>query len=73
MKPTQQKTFDKAAFQANVKRNLTATYATTVEHASSRSWYLAMGHALAELTTFDMLETEKLNRFVGRRARPFIG
>ncbi|MCM2248712.1 hypothetical protein, partial [Klebsiella pneumoniae] len=68
MKPTQQKTFDKAAFQANVKRNLTATYATTVEHASSRSWYLAMGHALAELTTFDMLETEQDERIVNAKS-----
>lgn len=58
MKPTQQKKFDKAAFQADVKKHLTATYAKTVENADSRAWYLAMGRALAELTTFDLLETE---------------
>ncbi|WP_413282805.1 glycogen/starch/alpha-glucan phosphorylase [Vibrio sp. MA40-2] len=58
MKPTQQAKFDKASFQANVKKHLTATYATTVENADSRAWYLAMGRALAELTTFDLLETE---------------
>ncbi len=58
MKPTQQKKFDKAAFQASVKKHLAATYATTVENADSRAWYLAMGRALAELTTFDLLETE---------------
>ncbi len=58
MKPTQQKKFDKASFQANVKKHLTATYATTIENADSRAWYLAMGRALAELTTFDLLETE---------------
>lgn len=58
MKPTQQKKFDKASFQENVKKHLTATYATTVENADSRAWYLAMGRALAELTTFDLLETE---------------
>ncbi|WCE32255.1 glycogen/starch/alpha-glucan phosphorylase [Vibrio sp. SCSIO 43137] len=58
MKPSQQKKFDKAQFQADVKMHLTATYATTVETASPRAWYLAMGRALAEFTTFDLLETE---------------
>lgn len=62
MKPTQQKQFDKTLFQNNVKRHLTATYATTIEHASSRAWYLAMGRALAEFTTFDLLETEQDER-----------
>ncbi|MGL6312298.1 glycogen/starch/alpha-glucan phosphorylase [Vibrio sp. WXL103] len=59
MKPTQQQNFDKAAFQADVKKHLSATYATTVETASPRAWYLAMGRALAELTTFDLLQTEQ--------------
>ncbi|MGD8112784.1 glycogen/starch/alpha-glucan phosphorylase [Vibrio sp. TRT 17S01] len=59
MKPAQQTAFDKAAFQESVKKHLSATYATTVERASSRAWYLAMGRALAELTTFDMLQTEQ--------------
>ncbi len=72
MKPTQQKKFDKAAFQAHVKRNLTATYATTVEHASSRIWYLAMSHALAELTTFDMLETEQDERIVNAKSLNYL-
>ena len=58
MKPTQQKQFDKASFQESVKKHLSATYATTVEAASERQWYLAMGRALAELTTFDLLATE---------------
>lgn len=58
MKPTQQKTFDKVSFQESVKKHLSATYATTIENADSRAWYLAMGRALAELTTFDLLETE---------------
>ncbi|GLO63159.1 alpha-1,4 glucan phosphorylase [Vibrio sp. MACH09] len=58
MKPTQQKKFDKAQFQADVKMHLTATYATKVENAQPRDWYLAMGRALAEMTTFDLLETE---------------
>ncbi|MGL6259278.1 glycogen/starch/alpha-glucan phosphorylase [Vibrio sp. WXL210] len=59
MKPSQQKKFDKAAFQADVKKHLSATYATTTETASPRAWYLAMGRALAELTTFDLLQTEQ--------------
>ncbi len=58
MKPAQQKKFDKKSFQENVKRHLSATYASTIETADSRAWYLAMGRALAELTTFDMLATE---------------
>lgn len=62
MKPTQQNQFDKTAFQTSVKKHLGATYATTIEKASSRAWYLAMGRALAEITTFDMLETEQDTR-----------
>ncbi|KYN91239.1 maltodextrin phosphorylase [Vibrio cidicii] len=58
MKPTQQKQFDKVSFQESVKKHLSATYAHTLENADSRAWYLAMGRALAELTTFDLLATE---------------
>ncbi|MEK6240132.1 MAG: hypothetical protein N1989_01600, partial [Escherichia coli] len=72
MKPTQQKSFDKALFQENVKRHLTATYATTIEHASSRSWYLAMGRALAELTTFDLLQTEQDERIVNAKSLNYL-
>ncbi|MBU2899314.1 glycogen/starch/alpha-glucan phosphorylase [Vibrio hepatarius] len=59
MKPTQQKNFDTAAFKQSVVNHLTSTYATTKERAGSRAWYLAMGRALAELTTLDMLQTEQ--------------
>ncbi|MGY5744284.1 glycogen/starch/alpha-glucan phosphorylase [Vibrio cincinnatiensis] len=72
MKPTQQKTFDKALFQANVKRHLTAIYATTVEQACGRAWYLAMGRALAELTTFDLLETEQDERIVNAKSLNYL-
>ncbi|WP_375748470.1 glycogen/starch/alpha-glucan phosphorylase [Vibrio sp. HN007] len=58
MKPTQQKTFDKAQFQADVKNHLNTTYAKTEELATPRDWYLAMGRALAGLTTSDLLQTE---------------
>ncbi|WP_029828384.1 glycogen/starch/alpha-glucan phosphorylase, partial [Vibrio parahaemolyticus] len=58
MKPTQQKQFDKKSFQDSVKKHLSVTYAHTVENADSRAWYLAMGRALAEFTTFDLLATE---------------
>ncbi|CAM3629947.1 Maltodextrin phosphorylase [Vibrio aerogenes CECT 7868] len=59
MKPVLQKSFDKQLFLDNVKRHLTSTYATTQEHATKRSWYLAMSRALSELTTLDLLETEQ--------------
>lgn len=51
--------FDKAAFKAAVEKHLTTTYATTLANATPRSWYLAMGRALAETTTTNLLETEK--------------
>ncbi|OXX50183.1 hypothetical protein B9J80_17655, partial [Vibrio sp. V12_P9A6T4] len=72
MKPTQQKKFDKASFQDNVKKHLTATYATTIENADSRSWYLAMGRALAELTMFDLLETEQDERIVNAKGLNYL-
>lgn len=59
MKAMQQKKFDKKQFQADVKRHLVATYASTEEKANSRLWYLALGSALSELTTFDLLKTEQ--------------
>jgi glycogen phosphorylase len=58
MKPTQQKQFDKAQFQADVKRHLTTTYLNTVDAATPRAWYLAMARALSELTTVNLLDTE---------------
>ena len=56
---TQQKQFDKKSFQESVKKHLSVTYAHTIENAESRAWYLAMGHALAEFTTLDLLATER--------------
>ncbi len=58
MKPNQQQNFDKNLFQQRVLQHLSATYAQSQETASSRAWYLAMGRALAEITTCDLLETE---------------
>ncbi|WP_333002072.1 glycogen/starch/alpha-glucan phosphorylase [Vibrio coralliilyticus] len=72
MKPTQQKNFDKASFQESVKKHLTATYATTVEKADSRAWYLAMGRALAELTTFDMLQTEQDDKILNAKSVNYL-
>ncbi|PSW05435.1 glycogen/starch/alpha-glucan phosphorylase [Photobacterium lipolyticum] len=51
--------FDKAAFKAAVQKHLVTTYAQTVETADTRSWYLAVGRALAEISTGSLLETEK--------------
>ncbi len=72
MKPTQQKQFDKKLFQENVKRHLTATYAITVEHASARAWYFAMGRALAEFTTFDLVETEQDERIINSKSLNYL-
>jgi glycogen phosphorylase len=51
--------FDKALFKASVEKHLVTTYAKTPETADSRSWYLAVGKALAEISTGSLLETEK--------------
>ena len=72
MKPTQKYPFDKALFQNNVKRHLNATYATTVEHASTHAWYLAMARALAELTMFNLLETEQDQRIVKAKSLNYL-
>ena len=72
MKPVLQKSFDKKNFQNNVKRHLTSTYATTVEHATSRAWYLSMSRALAELTTFDLLETEQDPKIVNAKSVNYL-
>jgi glycogen phosphorylase len=72
MKPVLQKTFNKTLFLDNVKRHLTSTYATTVEHATNRHWYLAMSRALAELTTFDLLETEQDERIIKAKSVNYL-
>ncbi len=51
--------FDKAQFKASVEKHLLTTYAKTKETADARSWYLAVGKALAEISTGSLLETEK--------------
>ncbi|MGF1742017.1 glycogen/starch/alpha-glucan phosphorylase [Vibrio profundum] len=51
--------FNKQKFQESVKKHLYASYATTVESADQRAWFLAMGRALAEQTTMDLLCTEQ--------------
>ncbi|CAH0537827.1 glycogen/starch/alpha-glucan phosphorylase [Vibrio marisflavi] len=58
MKSKQTGSFDKVLFQESVKKHLYATYATTFEKADKHAWFLAMGTALAELTTCDLLCTE---------------
>ncbi|WED24901.1 glycogen/starch/alpha-glucan phosphorylase [Vibrio sp. JC009] len=72
MKPTQQKKFDKATFKADVKKHLNATYAKTEETATPRDWYLAMGRALAELTTLDLLETENDKRIQNAKSVNYL-
>ncbi|ORT48732.1 maltodextrin phosphorylase [Vibrio sp. qd031] len=72
MKPTQQKQFDKKAFQESVKNHLSATYATTVENATERQWYLAMGRALADITTFDLLATESDDKIKNARSVNYL-
>lgn len=53
-----QSRFDKARFQADVKRHLFTTYLETPETASAKSWYLAMSKALSQYTAIELLETE---------------
>ncbi|WP_413111771.1 glycogen/starch/alpha-glucan phosphorylase [Thaumasiovibrio sp. DFM-14] len=61
-------TFDKNAFQRTVKNHLRTTYAATPETANSRQWYLAMGKALAEISTGNLIDTEiQLNEEKRRR------
>ncbi|SHO54561.1 glycogen/starch/alpha-glucan phosphorylase [Vibrio quintilis] len=72
MKPVLQKSFDKQLFLDNVKRHLTSTYATTQEHATKRSWYLAMSRALSELTTLDLLETEQDENIVQAKSVNYL-
>lgn len=72
MKLVQQQSFNKVRFQDNVKRHLAATYATTVEHATPRSWYLAMSRALAEFTTFDLLETESDKEIINAKSVNYL-
>ncbi|WP_158133994.1 glycogen/starch/alpha-glucan phosphorylase [Photobacterium damselae] len=49
--------FDKELFKNAVKKHLSATYAQSSATASSRSWYLALGRALAEISTEGLLTT----------------
>ncbi|MDC0611994.1 glycogen/starch/alpha-glucan phosphorylase [Vibrio sp.] len=72
MKPVMQKEFDKVLFEENVKRHLSSTYATTPETASSREWYLAMSRALAELTTLDLIQTEKDQNIIGAKSVNYL-
>lgn len=59
MKPSKQKTFDKKRFKADLLNHLNTTYAKTEDTATTRDWYLALGRALAGLTTVDLLATEQ--------------
>lgn len=59
MKPVQQREFDKTLFKSEVLNHLNTTYAKTEETATTHDWYLALGRALAGLTTFDLLATEQ--------------
>lgn len=72
MKPTEQKKFDKALFKADVKKHLSATYAKTEETADAHTWYLAMGSALAEHTTLDLLETENDDRIKNAKSVNYL-
>lgn len=72
MKPTAQNTFNKAAFQQAVKKHLTTTYANTESQADARAWYLAMGRALAEFTTVDLLETEQDEKITQSRSVNYL-
>lgn len=57
MTPKQQHAFDKSAFKASMTQHLTQL-GRTPETAEMRDWYLALGRALAEHTTSDLVATE---------------
>ena len=72
MKAKQTASFDKELFQQSVKKHLYATYATTVEKADKHAWFLAMGAALAELTTCDLLCTEQDERIKNAKSVNYL-
>lgn len=72
MKTNSIKKFDKAAFQASVKQHLVSTFAADEKTATSKVWYLAMGKALAELTTFDLVNTENDERIKNARSVNYL-
>ncbi|UJF17499.1 glycogen/starch/alpha-glucan phosphorylase [Vibrio sp. SS-MA-C1-2] len=51
--------FNRNEFKAAVTRHLVTTFAKTVETATEQDWYLALGRALAESTTANLLATEQ--------------
>ncbi|MDA9557407.1 glycogen/starch/alpha-glucan phosphorylase [Vibrio sp.] len=69
---TAQKQFNKEAFKESVTKHLTATYATTEETANSRVWYLALGKALAESTTLNLLNTEHDEKITNARSVNYL-
>ncbi|MCP3697093.1 MAG: glycogen phosphorylase, partial [Aliivibrio sp.] len=72
MKTNNIKDFDKAAFQASVKQHLVTTFGADEKTASSKVWYLAMGKALAELTTFDLVGTENDEKIKNARSVNYL-
>lgn len=57
MTPKQQHAFDKSAFKISMVQHLTQL-GHAPETAQQRDWYLALGRALAEHTTGDLVATE---------------
>ncbi len=72
MKKNNIKKFDKAAFQASVKQHLVTTFGADEKTAASKVWYLAMGKALAELTTFDLVNTENDEKIKNARSVNYL-
>ncbi|PSV18756.1 glycogen/starch/alpha-glucan phosphorylase [Photobacterium kishitanii] len=58
-KHIKEQAFDKASFKALVIKHLVTTYAQDIKTATDKSWYLAVGKALTEITTGNLLATEK--------------
>ncbi|GGK37213.1 hypothetical protein GCM10007987_20740 [Aliivibrio fischeri] len=72
MKTNNIEKFDKAAFKASVKQHLVTTFAANEKTASAKVWYLAMGKALAELTTFDLVATENDEKIKNARSVNYL-
>jgi starch phosphorylase len=72
MKLAKQKKFDKELFKTDVLNHLKTTYAKTEATASSHDWYLALGRALAGLTTGDLLATEQDSRIKNAKSVNYL-
>ncbi|RQW65213.1 glycogen/starch/alpha-glucan phosphorylase [Vibrio viridaestus] len=72
MKGSQISNFDSEAFKEKVKLHLNSTYASSLDMATPKEWYLSMVRALSDISILNLVNTEHDDRIKNSKSLNYL-